>query len=99
MRGRITKRSVEALKPAADGAEAMLWDETIAAGGYAAKRLDRGARLRLIDLAGDACVSMLVFNAEAPTERLNVADTLKVLEQLYQEKYAPQRAVPETAPK
>ena len=29
----------------------------------------------------------------------NVADTLKVLEQLYQEKYAPQRAVPETAPK
>jgi urea carboxylase-associated protein 2 len=58
--------------------EAMLWAETIAPGGYAAKRLNRGARLRLIDQHGDACVSMLVFNAERPVERLNVADTLKV---------------------
>src|SRR6185295_18642502 len=57
---------------------AMLWAETIAPGGYAAKRLDRGARLRLVDLQGDACLSMLIFNAERPVERLNVADTLKV---------------------
>ena len=65
-------------RPAGVQAEAMLWDETIAPGGYAAKRLDRGARLRLVDLEGDACVSMLLFNAERPVERLNVADTLKV---------------------
>jgi hypothetical protein len=58
--------------------EAMLWAETIASGGYAAKRLDRGARLRLVDLYGDACLSTLVFNAQQPVERLNVADTLKV---------------------
>jgi urea carboxylase-associated protein 2 len=57
---------------------AMLWAETIAAGGYAAKRLARGARIQLTDLQGDACVSMLAFNAEQPVERLNVADTLKV---------------------
>jgi urea carboxylase-associated protein 2 len=57
---------------------AMLWAETIAAGGYAAKRLARGARIELTDLSGDACVSMLAFNAEQPVERLNVADTLKV---------------------
>ncbi|WP_374574365.1 urea amidolyase associated protein UAAP1 [Phenylobacterium sp.] len=56
----------------------MLWAETIAPGGYAAKRLNRGARLRLIDKAGEACLSMLVFNAERPVERLNVADTVKV---------------------
>ena len=56
----------------------LIWDETIAAGGYAAKRLNRGARLMLVDLHGDACVSMLVFNAERPIERLNVADTLKI---------------------
>jgi uncharacterized protein len=56
----------------------MLWAETVAPGGYAAKQLARGARLRLTDLAGDACASMLVFNAERPVERLNVADTLKV---------------------
>jgi len=65
-------------RPAGVEAEAMLWAETIAPGGYAAKRLDRGARLRLIDLEGDACVSMLLFNAQQPIERLNVADTLKV---------------------
>lgn len=58
--------------------EDLLWEETIAAGGYATRRLSRGSRLRLIDLKGDACASMLVFNAEMPTERLNVADTVKV---------------------
>jgi urea carboxylase-associated protein 2 len=56
----------------------LLWEETIAAGGYATRRLARGTRLRLIDLKGDACASLLIFNAEMPAERLNVADTVKV---------------------
>lgn len=56
----------------------MLWAETIAAGGYASKQLNRGARLKLGDVAGDAHLSMLVFNAERPVERLSIADTLKV---------------------
>jgi len=56
----------------------LLWEETIGAGGYAARELRRGARIRLTDLHGDACVSMLLFNAERPIERLNVADTVKV---------------------
>ena len=59
-------------------AESMLWEETLGAGGYSGKQLGRGARLRLVDLQGDACVSMLIFNAERPIERLNVADTVKV---------------------
>ncbi len=59
-------------------ADDLVWEETIAAGGYATRRLSRGARLRLIDLKGDACASLLVFNADMPTERLNVADTVKV---------------------
>src|ERR1700734_2150691 len=58
--------------------EAALWEETIAAGGYASRQLARGGRLRLVDLHGDACVSLLIFNAERPVERLNVADTVKV---------------------
>jgi uncharacterized protein len=58
--------------------ESMLWEERIGNGGYAGKELARGARLRLIDLKGDACVSMLVFNADRPVERRNIADTLKV---------------------
>ena len=59
-------------------ADSVIWDETLAAGGYASRILGRGARLRLTDLHGDASVSMLVFNAERPVERLNVADTVKV---------------------
>jgi urea carboxylase-associated protein 2 len=65
-------------RPETVAPEAMLWAETIAPGGYAARRLNRGARLRLVDLKGEACLSMLIFNAERPVERLNVADTLKV---------------------
>jgi len=63
---------------AGDAPGPVVWEETIAAGGYASRRLARGSRLRLIDLAGDACASLLLFNAEQPVERLNVADTLKV---------------------
>jgi len=67
------------LPAAADDASGpVVWEETVAAGGYASRRLARGARLRLIDLSGDSCVSMLVFNVENPLERLNVADTVKV---------------------
>jgi uncharacterized protein len=72
------------LPPVADdlpfdvSSEDLLWEETIAGGGYASRLLLRGSRLRLVDLQGDACASVLIFNAEMPTERLNVADTVKV---------------------
>lgn len=56
----------------------LLWEETIAAGGYATRRLPRGSRLRLIDTKGDACASLLLFNAEMPTERFSFADTVKI---------------------
>ena len=56
----------------------LVWEETIAAGGYATRRLARGTRLRLIDTRGDACAGLQLFNADMPTERLNVADTVKV---------------------
>ncbi|WP_339688887.1 urea amidolyase associated protein UAAP1 [uncultured Parasphingorhabdus sp.] len=64
--------------PADVASEDLLWEETIAAGGYATRKLVRGSRLRLIDLEGDACASVLMFNAEMPSERLNIADTVKV---------------------
>jgi len=64
--------------PAGVAAGDLVWEETVAPGGYAAKQLARGTRLRLTDLYGDACASMLIFNAERPIERLNVADTVKV---------------------
>jgi urea carboxylase-associated protein 2 len=63
---------------AEDAGGPLVWEETIAPGGYASRRIARGTRLRLIDLSGDACASLLMFNAENPNERLNVADTVKV---------------------
>jgi len=64
--------------PAGVAGDDVVWDETIAAGGYAARVLKRGTRLQLTDVQGDATAAMLVFNAERPVERLNVADTVKV---------------------
>ncbi|MEH6660680.1 MAG: urea amidolyase associated protein UAAP1 [Parasphingorhabdus sp.] len=64
--------------PADVAADDLLWEETIAAGGYTTRTLAQGSRLRLIDLEGDACASVLIFNAEMPSERLNIADTVKV---------------------
>ncbi|MDR7116473.1 urea amidolyase associated protein UAAP1 [Caulobacter sp. BE254] len=64
--------------PAGVAAQDVVWDETIAPGGYASRQIARGTRLRLTDLDGDASPSLLLFNAERPVERLNIADTLKV---------------------
>ena len=69
--------------PAGVAGADVLWDETIAAGRYAAKALARGSRVRFTDLDGEACGQLLLFNALAPYERLNVADTAKVQWQAY----------------
>jgi urea carboxylase-associated protein 2 len=64
--------------PAGVEPEALTWAETVAGGGYTHKVLARGTRLRLTDVDGDACAHLLLFNADGPWERLNVADTVKV---------------------
>jgi uncharacterized protein len=70
--------SAATMLPPGVSPDSMVWETTLPAGGYAGKELRRGARLQLQDLYGDACLSMLVFNAERPVERLNVADTIKI---------------------
>ena len=69
--------------PAGVAADALLWDEVVAGGGYASATLPRGARLRLTDRHGDACAGVLLHRADATAERLNVADTVKVQWQAY----------------
>ncbi len=82
--GSTRVETMPVLPPVADdlpegvGPGDVVWEETIAPGGYASRRIARGTRLRLIDKRGDACASLNIFNAELPTERLNVADTVKV---------------------
>jgi uncharacterized protein len=62
---------------------ALVWDEMLAAGGYTARVLERGSRLRIVNSDGDACIALLAYNADQPEERLNVADTVKVQWQAY----------------
>jgi uncharacterized protein len=82
--GSMRVETMPVLPPVADdlpdgvAAGDLLWEETVAPGGYTSRRITRGTRLRLIDKGGDACASLNIFNAEMPTERLNVADTVKV---------------------
>lgn len=61
----------------------VLWEETIGAGGYATQALPRGARLRLVDVEGDACAGVILHRADHTAERLNVADTVKLQWQAY----------------
>jgi urea carboxylase-associated protein 2 len=64
-------------------AEQLLWSETVAPGGYTTAVLARGTRVRLTDPDGDACAHVLLHRADAPHERLNLADTVKVPWQAY----------------
>ncbi|WP_435590440.1 DUF1989 domain-containing protein [Nocardia sp. bgisy118] len=61
----------------------ITWSQRIPAGGYANVVLGRGTRVRLTDPAGSACAHVLLLRADAPWERLNVADTVKVPWQAY----------------
>jgi urea carboxylase-associated protein 2 len=61
----------------------VLWDEVVAGGGYSWAVLPRGTRVRFVDTHGDACVALLLHRADHATERLNVADTVKVQWQAY----------------
>lgn len=64
--------------PGGVGPGDVIWDETIGGGGYAARVLPRGSRLRLLNVGGDSCANVLIYNADRPIERLNIADTVKV---------------------
>jgi uncharacterized protein len=61
----------------------LTWAETVAPGGYTTKVLSRGTTLRLTDLEGEACAHLLIYSADQPWERLNIADTVKVPWQAY----------------
>jgi urea carboxylase-associated protein 2 len=61
----------------------LTWAETVAGGNYTHKALARGTELRLVDVAGDACAHLVFFVTDRPWERLNLADTVKVLWNAY----------------
>ena len=72
--------------PEGIAAENATWAEIIDGGNYSHKVVTRGTNLRLTDLQGDACAHVVIYNADAPFERLNIADTVKVQWQVYASK-------------
>jgi hypothetical protein len=72
-----------AAMPVLPAPEGLVWAETVAGGGYTSMVLAAGTTLRLRDLDGRACAHVLLYNADQPWERLNVADTVKVPWQAY----------------
>lgn len=59
------------------------WTVRLPPGGHTSTVLGRGTRLRLTDPRGAACAHLFLLRAEAPWERLNIADTMKVPWQAY----------------
>lgn len=69
--------------PEGIAASELTWAETVPGGRYSVKALARGTRLRLADVAGTACASVMLWRTDAPWERLSLADTVKVPWQAY----------------
>ena len=55
----------------------VLWEEHIPPGAHWSGLLRRGVTMRMIDVMGDANVSMLLYNYDDRLERYNMPDTLK----------------------
>lgn len=55
----------------------LILEEALRGGQMWSRVLRRGQALRLTDLEGGACVSLLAYNADQPLERYNMPDTLK----------------------
>ncbi|GAA2030093.1 urea carboxylase-associated family protein [Catenulispora yoronensis] len=62
---------------------ALTWAETVPPAAYTHRVVARGTRIRLQDPTGDACAHLFLLRADAPYERLNIADTLKIPWQAY----------------
>ncbi len=54
-----------------------LYEETVPGGGHTSFVLKRGQTLRITDIEGGANVSLMLLNAQHPSDRLNLPDTLK----------------------
>jgi urea carboxylase-associated protein 2 len=74
---RVAAETAPAPPPAIDAA-AILRQETIAGGWYWSLRVARGQTLRLVNTAGNAGVSVLIWNADDTSERYNAGDTVKL---------------------
>lgn len=59
-------------------ATAMIHQEEVPGGWYMTTRLRRGEMLRLVDVTGTATPALVAWREADPSERINLADTVKV---------------------
>lgn len=64
-------------------AEDAIHRTTITPGGYWTRVLDRWQRLRIVDVEGRNACSLLAYNADQPSERINMPDTVKIQNQIF----------------
>jgi uncharacterized protein len=57
--------------------------KTIEAGGRFSTRLEKGDRLRIVDLEGQQAVDFLAYSASLPADRYNAANTMKLNGTIY----------------
>ena len=63
--------------------DSVTWAENVPAGGYTTAVVNRGTRVRLNNRDGSGCANLMLWRADAPHERLSVADTMKIPWQAY----------------
>lgn len=61
----------------------MLSDDTVPPGGYLTLTVDKGQRLRVVDLEGRQAVDFLCFDRAEPQNRYNAANTIKINRSIY----------------
>lgn len=60
--------------------------EIVPPGGRWSRRLEKGQRLRIVDLEGQQAVDFLCYGGDLPLERINIPNTVKLNKSLYIEK-------------
>jgi len=63
--------------------DSALYTQTVGAGDYFIKRVEKGQTFRILDLEGNQAADTLFYNADDPAERYSMTDTVREQGSLY----------------
>lgn len=63
--------------------QTAVFSETVDAGDYFIKRIERGQTIRILDLEGNQAADTIFYNADNPAERYSAMDTIREQGNLY----------------
>jgi uncharacterized protein len=67
----------------ADNLSGVISREIVPPGGRWSRRIEKGQRLRIVDLEGQQAVDFLCYSADLPLDRVNLPNTVKLNRSLY----------------